>query len=240
MEKIINTERIGEVLYSRERFYDALREFGGNYEPISFANLAFLRIKYHNLRDKSSVLKEGAICTQDKQVILVRRSPILNHPELAEERANNNSSYLIVDELPYLNLVEEDKGKEVEERRAIIIPDGEHRIPSKKFETRDLTRWLFQDQAKQYGDLLLSLEKQDMQFFIPSRFKGKSHAEQLYTYETGSLANFEPTLTSRIIGFGGQKVERKYMLQHIEHALDVLGMLGIKKSLLDILEQDVM
>lgn len=129
MKMIALTERIGKVVYSEEPFYDALMRFQEKYEPINFADLAYLSLMHPERKKYPCLVMEGAIFTKEKQIILTRRSPIISNVDIAE-RCNRTErsiagSYDVerftVDEAPYLRLVELDQEKETEQRRAIII-----------------------------------------------------------------------------------------------------------------------
>ena|SRR3989338_5337206 len=233
MEIILNTERTGDVVYAYETFYDGLREFGNKYEPISATNLAFLKNKYTNEFNVSGSLREGCIFLPSNQVIMVRRSPIISRADLAE-KCDKDETKFTIDIQPYLNLVEEDHKKEIEKRRAMIFEQIHTNVSLNEFGDMPLARWLYQDQAKCYGQTLIKTGKRFM-FKIRPHITNKIHIEQLCQHDD-LIYSMDSLSKSAWAGYGMERRERIYSPKEIRQTLKNIGMTGIEKILLEHLD----
>lgn len=149
-----NIRGLGKIFRVEDPFDEALNELKeNNCKLISARDLAYARIQDGNTKGtKESLLcsnyfniREGILYLPKvkKSIALVRTSLCLEHPKEAVERQKNNRELFIN---------EREADAYLKRRDTLIInPMDDKRIPTNRFAENEITVWIFQDQAKDYG-----------------------------------------------------------------------------------------
>ena len=142
---------LGKVFYVVAPFdqsLEALRNVGVD-KPISLRDLAYARIQTadinHSLNQNGSyVLQSGIYRPRSNEVSLVKISPILSFPEEATNAHRAKREFYESNKA-----IKEAFEKSLES--SIKSPYDKKPIPTDQFDEYNLTRWAFEDQAKDYG-----------------------------------------------------------------------------------------
>lgn len=137
-------------------------------QVITARDLAYTRIilGIENLEttlSKSGIyVMEGAIFVPCYSTLLVSKSPVIEFPNKEIAAAKNNEPFYIdaQDAQKYIEIVEEDRYKEPQERRVLDIGRKEFKfIPTNRFGEEEITLFLFKDMAEKYGKFLESVDQ---------------------------------------------------------------------------------
>ncbi|MEK6935277.1 MAG: hypothetical protein AABW67_00660, partial [Nanoarchaeota archaeon] len=182
---------LGIVHRVAKPFDEALKTIkGAGASLISARDLAYARIQEgrdSSLCNFGSYIKEGVISVPN-QSLFIRNSPLLNQEfaEQAVQAHKDGKEFYIDDKLTnqYCKQAEADKNKPLEKRRVLSLNKrGKFEIPTNRFNQEELTLWLFQDQAENYG-LFLRDKKikgiNEMPVYLSSNDNNKNFANQLW------------------------------------------------------------
>ncbi|MBI2451815.1 hypothetical protein HYV50_01915 [Candidatus Pacearchaeota archaeon] len=126
-------------------------------KPISLEQLAEARIKSgakSSLSTEGSYVKEGAIYVPNQAPLFVRDSPVLSNAKEATQAHRENREFYL-DAKTYLEQAEEDKTKEPQKRKILILKQrDDFSVPTDKFGENETALWAFRDNAEKYGEFL--------------------------------------------------------------------------------------
>ena len=170
MRKIIRPEleasvkNLGEIYRLNVSFDQALkslRNFGIK-NPISIRDLAYARIqkgRCNSLSRYGSYTGAGFLHLKNEAYLLALNSPLLDL-ELASQavEVNRAGKYFSTGKDfydKYKEIAEIEKNKEPENRSVLILSERKnYEIPTNRFNENELTKFLFKDQAENYGNFL--------------------------------------------------------------------------------------
>lgn len=198
---------LGIIHRVEEPFDEALKTIkGAGAVPITARDLAYARMREgddSSLCTRGSYIKEGVVYIPSK-ALLIRNSPLLNQ-KLAQEAVQvhrKSNEFHVNDKLTkkYQEQAEADKNKFPEKKRILIISKrGTFEIPTNRFKDEELTLWLFEDLAEDYGDFLKNNKINRMPVYLTSNNKEK-FANQLWLGNLGLRSYLNGDY--RLLGFG--------------------------------------
>lgn len=135
---------------------------------ITARDLAYARIALgiENLESTLSkhgiYIMEGTIFVPGYSTLVVSKSPIMEFPNKEIAAAKNNEPFYI-DAQKYIEIVEEDRYKEPQERRVLDLGREQYKfIPTNRFAEEEITLFMFKDMAREYGEFLESVYPYEM------------------------------------------------------------------------------
>ncbi len=167
-------EGLGDIGYIEAPFDEALDilENKGYEALISGRDLAFARMKEgakSSLSNLGSYIKEGILYTPKQNPLLLPTSSIIYNAQEATQAHRNRKEFYSSQDIvaEALNEAEEDRKKNPQERRILILPKREtYTVPTKSFGDDEATLWLFKDQARVYGEFLYENKIHEMPIWL--------------------------------------------------------------------------
>jgi hypothetical protein len=158
---------LGKIMYTpnTEDLFKELKRTGAE-NIISARDLAYARVnsmRIDSLNVRGFRVSEGIIyiprekhVTKKKEILLVRKSPLMNE-EVFRFDENDGGIECQVEPHKYLKKSEQDAVEYIQDREILKLnwkKTHNYKIPTNRFGEEELTMWLFQDQAKIYGEFL--------------------------------------------------------------------------------------
>ena len=170
-----------------------LKEYGA--EVIGLRDMAFARLhagkdvnpdgmklSHPEILQHGCLTREAVIYSPREDTLFVSDSPILNSESAWQAvRAHIGGKEYVFYPEHFVDLAKEDKDKEPQERRVLIVKDYENQgtnvinIPTNRFGEEELTLWAFKDVASDYGLLLKELYGVEE---MPVVFSERSHIDE--------------------------------------------------------------
>jgi len=160
MANIVN-DVTGKVIsaYIGEPFDEAKEVLEAEgYRIISLPEMARLRVqegKDSSISQSGNWVREGFIYVPGRKVCIARHSPILDNANDAVKCSRNGQFYPLSDEQ-----VEKALSESVE------ISYNQKPVPTKRFGDDEVTRFLFKEFAKEYGEFLKEAGVSEMPFYV--------------------------------------------------------------------------
>lgn len=184
-----NLGDIYEVKAPWDESLKALRNKRAN--PINARGLAYARIqegRNSSLYQYGSYTQEGLIYVPKSDILLVRKSPLLN--KISSEKAtqaHREGKEFYLDAGKYQKQAEQDKNKDPQKRKVFTLNKKENfEIPTNRFKDEELSLWLFGDQAEAYGNFLKENNINEMPVWLVSQDhvnnQKQSFARQLWLH----------------------------------------------------------
>jgi len=175
---------LGDVYYADAPFDEATKLFRQDgLELMSARDLAYARIQTGEnslFSGNGSWIREGVIYfpKQEDKIVLVRNSATLRNPVKATEARAQLEEFLLKKRTAKEYLKKVKTGDD----SVYLAKDGRN-IPTERFGEDELTTWLFQDQAENYGDFLNDSSVNEMPLMFDTsehiRMQRKPYACQL-------------------------------------------------------------
>ena len=157
-------EGLGKIYRADIPFNEALESLKEEKaDIISSRELAYARVKEgrnSSLSNYGCYTREGFLYLKNEPVLLALDSPLLDL-ELAEKavEANKKGKYFSTNKevyKKYREQAEKEKKENPENRKVLVLPERKnYEIPINSFNNNDLIRFLFKDQAENYGKFLI-------------------------------------------------------------------------------------
>jgi len=217
------------------------------YRIISLPEMARLRIqegKDSSISQGGNWVREGFICVPGKKVCIARHSPILDNANDAVKCSRNGQFYPLSDEQ-----VEKALSESVE------ISYNQKPVPTKRFGDDEITRFLFKEFAKEYGEFLKEVSVSEMPFYVIdqdyAQKQTKPFAAQAWlrgVYSRSGLDGDDCSGLADSDGLRGVKDSAEgtapknpqvesYTLKQIREALKRAKLQGIESILIDALKE---
>lgn len=152
-------EGLGRLSWARRPLPAALAFFKDmQAEPISSRDFAYSRIKDPVFLGLGSQTKESVIYGSSSSILT--KEPLIFteaslHPEVLEQCHLEGREYFVADRLygRVLESAQAEANKPLQERASLLLKKSRD-IPTNRFGEEELTLFLFEDMAKEYGDVL--------------------------------------------------------------------------------------
>jgi hypothetical protein len=207
------------------------------------------KAKTASLSRYGSYIQEGNIyIPNEKGIVLVRNSPVLVSPKEATQAHRNGKEFHIDAELAHSYL---DKAKSNSDE-AFLLKDRKS-IPTNRFSENELTLWLFQDQAQDFGDFLANtgINKMPLWFSSQDYFNDQEapYANQLWLcdldFRSGLGGNVRYLIcdgrlrgVSEKTGEASSQKTLAYTPKQISSALKALKISGLEEQILGKLKEE--
>ena len=142
-----------------------------NYRIISLEENARLRMqegRNHDVSRYGNWTREGFVYIPSKGIFLTKNSPIMDFPQEATQCHRKGREF-------YLNNDQIEKSL----ADAVEIPANIKPIPTKRFGDDNITRYIFGEVAKQYGEFLINSGINEMPIWL-ANISDKSFARQMW------------------------------------------------------------